>query len=148
MPDSSPSSDLSPDLPPDLPAAPALSDLMAEAAALEGGTLADVTGSERTQASVRPRHAAMWLAYKLKPSTLTELGRAFRRHHTTVLYGVRAYERRLARDAEANARGHALLARLYEEERAAADLAEARRAEAQLVEEHGNEPARPEGERP
>ena len=99
---------------------PALAPLMAEAAALEGGTLADILGRERTRASVRPRQAAMWLAYKLKPCSLLDLGRAFRRHHTTVLYSVRAYERRLARDAEANARGHALLARLFEEERVAA----------------------------
>lgn len=105
---------------PDPSESPALSGLMAEAAALEGGTLADVVGRERTRNAVRPRQAAMWLAYKLRPCSLTELGQVFRRHHTTVLYGVRAYERRLARDAKANARGHALLVRLFEEERAAA----------------------------
>jgi chromosomal replication initiator protein len=92
---------------------PEIPELIAAAAAIEGGTAADVLGANRTRQASRPRHAAMWLAFKITPQSLLKLGQAFGRHHSTVLYGIRAYERHLAVDATARARSEELLARFF-----------------------------------
>jgi chromosomal replication initiator protein len=92
---------------------PEIPDLIAAAAAIEGGTVSDVLGCDRRRRASRPRQAAMWLAFKVMPDSLASISRAFGRHHTTVLYGIRAYERRLAEDAAARARGDALVARFF-----------------------------------
>jgi chromosomal replication initiation ATPase DnaA len=90
--------------------------LMAAAAELEGASAADIVTPSRERRVSRSRQAAMWLAFKMTPYSLLQLGRAFGRHHTTVLYGIRAYERRLAADAEAKARSDAMLGRLLSKE--------------------------------
>jgi chromosomal replication initiation ATPase DnaA len=95
---------------------PIPSELIAAAAAIEGGTAADVLGPDRRRHASRSRHAAMWLAFKIAPHSLSALGRAFGRHHSTVVYGIRAYERRLAEDAGARLRGDALLTRFLADE--------------------------------
>jgi chromosomal replication initiator protein len=102
---------------------PEIPDLIAAAAALEGGTASDVLGPDRHRRAVRPRHAAMWLAFKVTPDSLPAIGRAFGRHHTTVLYGIRAHERRLAADAATRARGEALLAQFVDGAAAASNQA-------------------------
>jgi len=96
-----------------------IQDLIEAAAALEGGSTADVMGPDRKRRASRSRQAAMWLAFKMTPRSLSDIGRALGRHHTTVLYGIRAYERRLAEDARA--RSEELLTRLLASEPAAAD---------------------------
>jgi len=99
---------------------PEIPELIAAAAAIEGGTAADVLGWDRRRCASRSRHAAMWLAFKITPQSLPELGRAFGRHHTTVLYGIRAYERRRAVDDAARTRSDDLVLRMLQADVAAA----------------------------
>lgn len=88
---------------------PKLGEILAAAIAAEGGTLAETLSPNRNRAATRSRQAAMWLAFKLTSHSLPAIGRAFGRHHSTVLYGIRAYERHLAGDREARTRSERLL---------------------------------------
>lgn len=54
-----------------------------------------LTGPLRHKHIVKPRQAAMWVAFHLTGSTLPAIGRMFDRDHTTVLHAVRAIEARL-----------------------------------------------------
>jgi chromosomal replication initiation ATPase DnaA len=92
-----------------------LDELISAAATLEGATPSEVRGANRRRPISRSRQAAMWLAFKLTDNSLPELGRAFHRHHSTVLYSIRAYERHLANDPKAKARSNELLTRLLTE---------------------------------
>jgi chromosomal replication initiator protein len=49
---------------------------------------ADVTGSCRRPEFVKPRHVAMYLAREAGERSLPEIGRAFNRDHTSVLYAI------------------------------------------------------------
>jgi chromosomal replication initiation ATPase DnaA len=94
---------------------PELDELISAAANLEGTTRDEILGVGRRRRISRSRQAAMWLAFKMTDNSLLSLGRAFHRHHTTVLYGLRAYERYLASDPKAKARSDELLTRLLTE---------------------------------
>lgn len=106
----------SPAAPPPQPASgtamacPSLGDILAAAVAAEGSTLVETLSSSRQRPASRARQAAMWLAFKVTPHSLQSIGRAFGRHHTTVIYAIRAYDRHLAADARAGAKGDRLLA--------------------------------------
>ena len=90
---------------------PLLCEVITAAIAAEGGTTAEALGPSRKRAPTRSRQAAMWLAFKITPHSLQTIGDAFGRHHSTVIYGIRAYERHLAEDARARARSEHLLNR-------------------------------------
>lgn len=61
---------------------------------------ADLVSARRTQAIVRPRQIAMYLAKVLTPRSLPEIGRQFGgRDHTTVLHAVRKIEELSRTDA-------------------------------------------------
>lgn len=92
---------------------PEICELIAAVTDVEGGTPADILGGDRRRRASRPRHAAMWLAFKTTPRSIADIGRAFGRHHTTVLYGIEAHERRLAANAAARRRSEALLDRFF-----------------------------------
>ena len=69
--------------------------------------MAEMTSSRRAQAVARPRQVAMYLAKRLTPRSLPEIGRKFGgRDHTTVMHAVRKIEelsvsdRALAEDVE------------------------------------------------
>ena len=94
---------------------PPLGEIIAAAIAAEGGTTAEVMGRSRKRSPTRSRQAAMWLAFKITPHSLQAIGDAVGRHHTTVIYGIRAYERRLAEDAQARARSEHLLSHFMTE---------------------------------
>jgi chromosomal replication initiation ATPase DnaA len=94
---------------------PPLADIIATAIAAEGGTLAEVLTPNRNRAATRARQAAMWLAFKTTSHSLQAIGRAVGRHHTTVLYGIQAYERHLAENATARQRSDCLLAQFVEQ---------------------------------
>jgi chromosomal replication initiator protein len=94
---------------------PQIDELISAAADLEGATPAEVRGANRRRRISRSRQAAMWLAFKMTTNSLPQLGRAFQRHHTTVLYSIRAYERHLANDPKAKARSEEMLMRLLTE---------------------------------
>lgn len=61
---------------------------------------ADMISARRTANVVRPRQFAMYLAKKLTPKSLPEIGRRFgHRDHTTVIHAVRKMEALVARDS-------------------------------------------------
>src|SRR3546814_12506043 len=58
----------------------------------------------RARAVVRPRQIAMYLAKKMTPRSLTEIGRIFGgRDHSTVIHAVRTIEALRAHDSEIDA---------------------------------------------
>ncbi len=60
----------------------------------------DLISSRRARAIVRPRQIAMYLAKKLTPRSLPEIGRRFgNRDHTTVLHAIRKIEQLMDADA-------------------------------------------------
>ena len=56
----------------------------------------ELVGRRRNSEYVKPRQIAMALAVKLTKATLSEIGRRFRRDHTTVIHGVRKLETLIA----------------------------------------------------
>lgn len=69
-------------------------------AAAAGITSREILSERRERRAVQARHAAMWLAREMSGYSYPAIGRAFRRDHTSVLYGVARTETRLARDAD------------------------------------------------
>ena len=65
-----------------------------------GLKLADMRGRTRTQAVAFPRQIAMYLARQLTHASLTEVGRAFGKDHTTVLHAVTKVEALVREDAK------------------------------------------------
>ena len=106
------------------PSPPLLGEIIAAAIAAEGGTAAEALGPSRKRSPSRSRQAAMWLAFKITPHSLQAIGDAVGRHHSTVIYGIRAYERRLAGDANARARSEHLLSRFITEDTTTASRSE------------------------
>lgn len=51
-----------------------------------------IIAQDRHRQLARPRMEAYWLARQVTDKSLPELGRVFKRHHTTVLHGIRAVE--------------------------------------------------------
>ena len=51
-------------------------------------TVIDLLGYRREPRFMRTRHIAMYLANKMTPLSIHEIGRSFRRDHTTILYAV------------------------------------------------------------
>jgi chromosomal replication initiator protein len=62
------------------------------AAEFFGLKLADMRATTRTKAIAFPRQIAMYLARQLTHASLTEVGRAFDKDHTTVLHAVTKVE--------------------------------------------------------
>ena len=68
-----------------------------------GLKLADLLSPRRAREVARPRQVAMYLAKKLTPRSLPEIGRRFGgRDHTTVMHGVKRIEELRAGDSELN----------------------------------------------
>lgn len=60
-----------------------------------------MTSQRRARDIARPRQVAMYLASELTTKSLPELGRRFgNRDHTTVMYAIKAVERRVDEDPE------------------------------------------------
>ena len=66
-----------------------------------GLTVGELTSPGRTRQLCAPRHLAMFLARERTAASLPELGRAFRRDHTSVLHAVRKLRADLANDPSA-----------------------------------------------
>jgi chromosomal replication initiator protein len=65
---------------------------------------AEMVSARRARAVARPRQIAMYLAKRLTPRSLPEIGRRFGgRDHTTVIHAVKQIERLRAADAELDA---------------------------------------------
>jgi hypothetical protein len=59
--------------------------IAAEAAEFYGIELRELLSDQRSSFLIRPRHVAFYLATKLTLKSLPEIGRIFRRDHTTIL---------------------------------------------------------------
>ena len=71
------------------PRVPALK-IISEVAAEYGVTVDEIRGPRRHGDLVKPRHAAMCRVYLQRPDmTLPEIGRLFRKDHTTVLHAIK-----------------------------------------------------------
>ncbi|MFZ4111528.1 MAG: helix-turn-helix domain-containing protein, partial [Polymorphobacter sp.] len=65
--------------------------------------MADLLSARRAREVARPRQVAMYLAKKLTPRSLPEIGRRFGgRDHTTVMHAVKRIEELRAADSELN----------------------------------------------
>ena len=65
---------------------------------------AEMTSARRARAVARPRQIARYLAKRLTPRSLPEIGRRFGgRDHTTVIYAVKTIEKMRAEDADMDA---------------------------------------------
>jgi chromosomal replication initiation ATPase DnaA len=59
-----------------------------------------IMGVSQERQDVNARHAAWWVAYETGRLTTVQLGKIFRRHHTTVVYGKRQAVARREREGE------------------------------------------------
>jgi hypothetical protein len=67
-------------------------------AEFHGVSVAEIRGPSHLRKHVYPRQVAMYLARDLTQCSLTQIGRYFRRDHTTVVHGFHGVQARLARD--------------------------------------------------
>lgn len=72
-------------------------EIVAQVAARHGVSVDDLIGPSRQRTITRARHEAMWLMRQATTRSLPSIGRVFRRHHTTVLFGIREHEERRAK---------------------------------------------------
>ncbi|MBE0529503.1 MAG: hypothetical protein IH626_01665 [Rhodospirillales bacterium] len=96
--------------------APTISMIQERVAALFGVPRADLIGKTHSHAVTRPRHVAMALARELTERSFPEIGRAFRRDHTSVMYAVRVVPERIRRDPALRAKVERLRADLGQAE--------------------------------
>jgi chromosomal replication initiator protein len=71
-----------------------------------------MTSSRRDRSVARPRQIAMYLCFKLTPKSYPDIGRAFDRDHTTVMYAVKRIEALRLADGDLAADLDVLLERL------------------------------------
>lgn len=62
-------------------------------------SMIDLKSDRRYFDVVTARHVAMWLAKELTFRSLPEIGRIFRRDHTSVLHGIRSVNERMKSDS-------------------------------------------------
>lgn len=74
---------------------PSIREIQREVCAKHGITLHDLLSDRRQKHIVIARLEGYWRAYRETPRSLPTIGRAFRRHHTSVLSGIRAHEARM-----------------------------------------------------
>ena len=74
---------------------PSLADIVEAVARKHGLEPSDLTGPRRHRHLVRARQEAMYECRLQTGKYLTIIGRAFNRHHATVLFGIRAHADRL-----------------------------------------------------
>jgi chromosomal replication initiator protein len=72
-----------------------LDEIMAETARAYGVEKESLRARSRKQSLVRPRQIAMYLARRYTDASLAEIGRAFSRDHTSVMYAIEVVERRI-----------------------------------------------------
>ena len=77
-----------------------------------GTTLEELRGRSRRRSVVRPRQVAMYLARRYTDASLKEIGGAFGRDHSGVLYSLEAVEKRVAERPQLRYELEALVARI------------------------------------
>jgi chromosomal replication initiator protein len=71
-----------------------IEEIMQIAARASGVTVEELRGRSRRRRIVRPRQLAMFLCRRFTDASLAEIGRAFRRDHSTVIYSLEQIEMR------------------------------------------------------
>ena len=89
-----------------------VNEVMIAAADAFGVQLLRLQGPQRSQDLVLARHVAMYVCREVTGLTLQEIGRAFRRDHSSVAYGVRRVRHQCRRDAGLDRLVESLIARL------------------------------------
>lgn len=82
---------------------PSISAIQQEVAETFGLTVSDLTARNNSRDIAHPRQIAMYLCKKLTNSTLSEIGRAFNKHHTTVMHGISKIQTNIAVDGDLRA---------------------------------------------
>ena len=85
-------------LPAEKPTGPSIGAIQEAVAENYGLNASDLASPDRSRTVSHPRHVAMFLAKKLTNSSLTEIGNAFEKHHSTVLHGVARIQKLLRKD--------------------------------------------------
>lgn len=79
---------------------PSISVIQQEVAEAFGLTVSDLTARNNSRDITHPRQISMYLCKKLTKSTLAEIGKAFNKHHTTVMHGIGKIQRDIAKDED------------------------------------------------
>lgn len=77
-----------------------IDDIVSVVSEYYGVSQPDILSSRGSRSFIRPRQVAMYLSRALTRHSLPEIGRAFDRDHTTVLYAVRKAEAMMQSDSE------------------------------------------------
>lgn len=80
-----------------------LSDIIAHSAKAFGVTVADIKGRSRQRHHVRARQAAFYVASKVTPMSMLEMGRRLDRDHSTVIHSIGLIAALIERDADLRA---------------------------------------------
>lgn len=75
---------------------PSISSIISEVAKKHRLSPADLFSNRRSVAVVSARYEAMWRARHETSHSLPSIGRAFKRDHTTVIYGIAKHEKSIA----------------------------------------------------
>ena len=89
-----------------------LDEILAETARAYGQTPEALRSRSRKQLFVRPRQVAMYLARLYTDASLADIGRAFGRDHTSVMYAIDVVERRIVERPQLRYEIEALAARI------------------------------------
>ncbi len=90
-------------LPPQSALGPSIDVIQKVVAGRFGLSVSDLAARNNSRDIAHPRQIAMYLCKKLTKSSLTEIGKAFKKHHTTVMHGIAKIERDIANDKDLTA---------------------------------------------
>jgi len=65
-----------------------------------GFSVSEILSGRRRRPLTRARQAAMWISHEATARSFPELGRAFRRDHTTIMHAIRHVPKHMAADPE------------------------------------------------
>ncbi len=85
-------------------AGPTIDSVQSAVAEEFGLQVSSLTARNNSRELAHPRQIAMYLCKQLTNASLTEIGKAFLRHHTTVLHSVSKIERNRTKDSELDTR--------------------------------------------
>lgn len=92
---------------------PSIDRIMRAVAAFYGVTKTDIVSARKTTKIFMPRMVAIYLARTLTPHSFPTIGRFVgRRHHTSIMMGVRKMEERLGKDAKLRGEVDTIIAQL------------------------------------
>ena len=84
---------------PQAPTGPSIPGILQAVASEFQLQVSDLTARNNARSVAGPRQIAMYLCKRLTPASVSEIGRAFGKHHTTVLYAIQKIEREIEQNA-------------------------------------------------